>query len=351
MKALQNIDRIQISSTVLKTILTIYEKKGASFYHDSVLKKDADAFKRKNVEDNLFALYKMLEFDVTDARLSALVKKDLTPKNKTEQRMQNIKRVIELIHEHEDIELTITEFSDLAKLLSKSLDQNQYNTTVIEGEALLNQKKISKREDLEALLELTNKLIKKQDVPVTHLIANFYVDFINLAIFKYDNDLIGLFMAYALLTEHFKALYYVPFFSYFLQYYQAFKQAEVAASYYWNSGYAQTEFLTQILLDVLILCYEDIEKRVHTYQFEVKLNKTDSIENTIYKLPELFSKEDVRIKHPTVSNATIDRTLARLRDEGKIRPLGKGRATKWQQLIEKQPYTKMKQLSLFGDDL
>lgn len=351
MKALHNISRIQISNNVLKMILALYEKKGASFYHDSVLKKDAEAFKRKNIEENLVALYKMLQFDVTDARLSSLVKKELSPKNKTEQRMQNIKRVIELIHEHEDIELTISEFSDLTKLLSRNLDLNQYNMTVIEGEALLNQKKISKREDLESLLDLTNKLIKKKDIPVTHLIANFYVDFMNLNIFKHDNDLIGLFMVYAMLTEHFKALLYVPFFSYFHQYYQAFKQAEIAASYYWNNGYAQTEFLTQILLDVLNICYEEIDKRVHTYQFEVKLNKTDSIENTIYKLPELFSKDDVRLKHPTVSNATIDRTLARLRDEGKIRPLGKGRSTKWQQLIEKQPFTKIKQLSLFGDDL
>lgn len=351
MKALNNIHRIQISNTVLKMILSLYEKKGASFYHDNVLKKDAEAFKRKNIEENLVSLYKMLQFDVTDARLNALVKKDVNPKNKNEQRMLNIKRIIELIHEHVDIELTITEFSDLAKLLSKNIEQNQYNMTIVEGEALLNQKKISKREDLETLLELTNKVIKRKEIPVTHIIANFYIDFMNLSIFKNDNDLIGLFIMYAMLTEHFKALHYVPFFSYFHQFYQAFKQAEIAASYYWSNGYAQTEFLTQILLDVLNLCYEDMDKMIHTYQFEVRLNKTDSIENTIYKLPELFSKDDVRLKHPTVSNATIDRTLARLRDEGKIRPLGKGRSTKWQQLIEKQPYTKIKQLSLFGDEL
>ena len=351
MKALNNIHRIQISNNVLKMILSLYEKKGASFYHDNVLKKDAEAFKRKNIEENLVSLYKMLQFDVTDARLNALVKKDVSPKNKNEQRMLNIKRIIELIHEHADIELTITEFSDLAKLLSKHIEQNQYNMTIVEGEALLNQKKISKREDLESLLELTNKVIKRKEIPVTHIIANFYIDFMNLSIFKYDNDLIGLFMMYAMLTEHFKALHYVPFFSYFHQFFQAFKQAEIAASYYWSNGYAQTEFLTQILLDVLNLCYEDMDNMIHTYQFEVRLNKTDSIENTIYKLPELFSKDDVRLKHPTVSNATIDRTLARLRDEGKIRPLGKGRSTKWQQLIEKQPYTKIKQLSLFGDEL
>jgi hypothetical protein len=34
-----------------------------------------------------------------------------------------------------------------------------------------------------------------------------------------------------------------------------------------------------------------------------------------------------------------------------IRPLGKGRTTKWQLLVEKTVYTTMKQLSLFGDEL
>jgi len=48
MKALHNISRIQISNNVLKMILALYEKKGASFYHDSVLKKDQYAQMKKH---------------------------------------------------------------------------------------------------------------------------------------------------------------------------------------------------------------------------------------------------------------------------------------------------------------
>ena len=134
------------------------------------------------------------------------------------------------------------------------------------------------------------------------------------------------------------------------QYNEAFKQAEIAASYYWSNGYAQTEFLTQIIIDILGKSYNEIETLAHTYKFEIKLNKTDSIENTIYKLPEIFRKNDLRKNHPTVSNATNDRTLARLRDEGKIRPLGKGRSSRWQQLIERKELNRVKQLSLFEEE-
>ena len=351
MHALKHLERIQVSHPVMLRLLHLYEQKGTSYFYDQILKKDQASFEKNAIEDNVACLFKYFGLELTDARLQSMIKKDLSPKNKTEQRMLNIKKAVLLIHESEQFDLLANEFADLAKLLSNQLDKNSFEMTTIEGEALLNQKKISHREHLDTLIELTNKLIKKKSFPLPHLFANFYVDFMSLRIFKFDNDVIGLLMLYTLLLQHFKALKYVSFFKHFLSFKEAFKQAEVAASYYWQSGYAQTEFLTQILLDVLKLCYDDIETMTHTYQFEIKLNKTDSIENTILKLPEIFKKEDIRQKHPTVSDATIDRTLARLRDDGMIRPLGKGRTTKWQLLVETSVYSTMKQLSLFGDEL
>ena len=351
MHAINHLERIQVSHPVMLRLLHLYDQKGKAYYYDHILKKDQVSFEKNAIEDNIECMFKYFGLELTDARLQSMVKKDLTPKNKTEQRMLNIKKAMYLIHESQQFELISSEFSDLAKLLTHQLDKNSFEMTTIEGEALLNQKKISHREHLETLIELTNKLIKKQAFPLPHLFANFYVDFMNLKVFKFDNDVIGLLMLYALLLHHFKALKYVSFFKHFLAFKEAFKQAEVAASYYWQSGFAQTEFLTQIILDVLKLCYDDIETLTHTYQFEIKLNKTDSIENTVLKLPEIFKKEDIRQKHPTVSDATIDRTLARMRDEGLIRPLGKGRTTKWQQLVVKDAHQTMKQLSLFGDEL
>lgn len=350
MKALNNIERIQISNSVLISLMNLYEEKGKTFYYDNLFKKDKEAFFKKAFEENLECLYKMLAFEVTESRMQSIIKKEITAKNKTEIRMQNIKRALNAIHKSENFELEMSEFSDLSKMLLKDLDKNQFNMTIIEGEKLLNQRKISKRDDLEELLILLKLNLKKPKLPLTHIIINFYVDFINLKIFKKDNSLIGLMMMYGLILNNFKSLHYVSFFKYFLQYNEAFKQAEIAASYYWSNGYAQTEFLTQIIIDILGKSYNEIETLAHTYKFEIKLNKTDSIENTIYKLPEIFRKNDLRKNHPTVSNATIDRTLARLRDEGKIRPLGKGRSSKWQQLIERKELNRVKQLSLFEEE-
>ena len=42
-----------------------------------------------------------------------------------------------------------------------------------------------------------------------------------------------------------------------------------------------------------------------------------------------FTKEDIRLQNPYVSESTINRALISLRDSGYIEPLGKGRSAKW----------------------
>ena len=88
---------------------------------------------------------------------------------------------------------------------------------------------------------------------------------------------------------------------------------------------------------------------VKDYKFDSNLNKSDNIENTIYKLPnQIFTKDDIRLRHPYTSLSTINRTLQRLRDENIIRPTGVGRSAGWIRLVERDKFqTDFKQLDLF----
>ena len=73
--------------------------------------------------------------------------------------------------------------------------------------------------------------------------------------------------------------------------------------------------------------------------------KSDNVESTIYKLPEFFTKDDVRRANPNVSDATINRILNKLRDDGVIMPLGTGRSAKWR----KNPDNEVPLSRYFGD--
>jgi hypothetical protein len=214
---------------------------------------------------------------------------------------------------------------------------------------MLKVKKSSKKYDLEKLMALFEKHVKGKKFELTQLITNFYVDFMNMNILTKNQELVALILLYALIAKDFSVFKYVSFFKYFHKEYEGWKSGVITASYYWSSGYAQTDMLSRILLQILISAYEEVDGMAHEYVFEKELNKSNNIENSILKLDEIFSKEDLRKRHPNVSDATIDRTLKRLKDEDKIRPLGKGRSSKWQRIISGNRKFGIEQLSLFND--
>ncbi len=350
MKALSNMDRIQMHQDVMMLMLSLYESKGKSFYYDDLFQRDSHAFEKKTMEHNLIALAHLLNLDMTDARIRLFAKKPMSPRTKDEYFLANLKQALNQLHKHpENFELLINEVGNLIKQLSKNTEAIQFVTYDKEEEGMLKVKKASKKDDLEKLMMLFDKQLKTGKYELTQLITNFYVDFINMNITTSQQELVGIIILYALIAKDFSVFKYVSFFKYFKKEYEGWKSGVITASYYWSSGFAQTDMLARILLQILISAYEEVDRMAHEYVFEKELNKSNNIENSILKLDEIFSKEDLRKRHPNVSDATIDRTLKRLKDEDKIRPLGKGRSSKWQRIVSGNRKFGVEQLSLFND--
>jgi hypothetical protein len=274
----------------------------------------------------------------------------MSPRTKDEYFLANLKQALNQLHKHpENFELLVNEVGNLIKQLSKNTEAIQFVTYDKEEEGMLKVKKASKKDDLEKLMMLFDKQLKTGKYELTQLITNFYVDFINMNITTSQQELVGIIILYALIAKDFSVFKYVSFFKYFKKEYEGWKSGVITASYYWSSGFAQTDMLARILLQILISAYEEVDRMAHEYVFEKELNKSNNIENSILKLDEIFSKEDLRKRHPNVSDATIDRTLKRLKDEDKIRPLGKGRSSKWQRIVSGNRKFGVEQLSLFND--
>lgn len=351
MKALGNMERIQTHQDVMMLLLSLYESKGKSFYYADLFQRDIHAFEKKTMEQNLMAIANYLELDMTEARIKLFAKKPMSPRTKDEYRLSNIKSALHLLQKNPDhFELLVNEVGNLMKMLSKNSDPITFNTYDKDEEGVLKQKRLSKKDDLEKLIILFDKQLRTNKFELTQLITNFYVDFLNMNIVQDHADLIAIILLYSLLLKDFSVFTYVSFFKYFVKEKEGWKSGFITASYYWSSGYAQTDMLSRMLLQILIKAYEDIDKIAHEYAFEKELNKSNNIENSILKLDDIFSKEDLRKRHPNVSDATIDRTLKRLKDEDKIRPLGKGRSSKWQRIVSGHKKFGIEQLSLFNDE-
>ena len=350
MKALENIERIQFNNETLLQLLPLYECKGKEFYYKDLFQRDSLAFEKKTIEMDVIALAKILNLDVSESRIKQWGKKALTPKNKDEELLKNLKTSLVRLQELMDnFELYPNEVYDLAKIIAKGITTPSYQTYNVQGTGILAKSK-SKFDDLEALIKLFNQLKNSKKYELIQLISNFYIDFYNMEIFVSQNEYVGLILLYTLIATNFRVFKYVSFFTYFLEKKEAIRTAEVQSTYYWNEGFSQTETLFRILLIILNSSYQEVERIAHEYEFEKTLNKSNNIENTISKLPSIFTKEDIRKQHPTISDTTIDRTLKRLRDEKKITPLGKGRTSRWQRVNEEDEVIRgMKQMTMFGE--
>ncbi|VEU80858.1 hypothetical protein [Haploplasma axanthum] len=349
MKALANINRLQVRNETLMLLLDLYESKGKTFYYDDLFSKEIDAFTNNTLEKDVTELVKILKIDLTEARIKLCSKRDFVPKNKDEQLLLNVKRIVDRIQKsYNSFELITNEAQELSKMLGK--DHTSINWTknkIDEGGLLASNKFRLTREDLEQLIVQYKKLVKEKKYELTTLITNFYVDFINMKIFDNYNELIALMLLYTMLFQTFPIFKYVSFFHYFAKYQEPWQYALNQANYNWASQFSQTDNLTEIVYKILMDSYNEIDEIAHQYEFERNLNKSDNLENTILKFKRLFSKEDLREAHPTVSDSTINRTLQRLRDERKIMPIGSGRSSKWQVLVDQEK--DFSQISIFDE--
>lgn len=353
MKSLSNIERFQVSPDLVMDLISLYQYKGKDFFYEDVMASDMDYIVKQTIERESFFLAKRMKLDVSENRTKLIIKKDAHPKTKDEQILFNLKEVFKVVQlKANSFELTSNEIQAMARKIFANVKEINFNSTIEEVQVnlLREKRRVSKRQSLEDLEDLYLKLLNKGTVELTQLITNFYVDFINMDIFSSDNDLIGLVLLYVLLfRERFNLFRYVSFFELLQQKEEQFQQAVLTANFNWADGFSQSTNLNRIIISMMLTGYNKIENMVRDYQFDLHLNKSDNIENTISRLGDIFTKDEIRAKHPYVSDSTINRTLQRLRDENKIRPNGVGRSATWIRLINPERFNTddYRQMELF----
>lgn len=337
MKSLENVDRTSLSTDLIMDMLKLYQFKGKDFYYAEALKSRTTQMVNYTIERDSFYTEKLLDFEISDYRLRMLIKKHSPGKNSQETVVANIVESFAMIQDKIDtFDLITNEIFSLGRFIFGSkkfkFKTDVYNDT----STLFNEKKRkSRRMILEQLLETYNKKLKEDKYETTLLITNFYVDFINLEIFDTRNDIIGLYILYLLLFRAgFKVFKYVSFFQLVYENKAEFDEAIAKACYDWKDGYAVTGPLNKVIVKLMLQGYYKIETELRNVDFDKKVKKTNDIEATILRLPQIFTKEMIRDKQSYVSDSTINRTLKRLSEEGKVRANGVGRSAKWIRLVE-----------------
>ncbi|PAT01207.1 hypothetical protein CI105_07605, partial [Candidatus Izimaplasma bacterium ZiA1] len=274
--------------------------------------------------------------------------------NKTEQFIVNLKQAIIKIHlETDTFELFTNEIYDLYRFLYKNvLSDSKLQFRKMENKkknrTFLSSKYVNKREELEDLIKEFKNVIDSSTYESSFVILNFYIDLINIKPFVEMNDEIALVVLYILLLANgYESYYFVSFMQLLHENKDTFKKIVLTASFNWEEGFAQLLPLHRFFNKLSLKSFEILNEIIRDYNFDKQLNKSNNIENTINKLDEIFTKDEIRIQHPFISDSTINRTLKRMRDDDLIRPLGKGRGAKWIKLYKRENKNKFfEQLNL-----
>lgn len=351
MECLSNMDRIQITNTLMMQLFDLYENKGKALYYKDFFQRDDEVMAKQTIEDDVYALGEFLELKITPNRLRLLssTKRNYVAKNKDETLLLNIKNVLNKIQSSaQNFSLSFNGAYELATVLFRNYENVRYKklrpTT---GKTNKEFHEMSSQGQLEMLIDLYNKVrrSKKHEIVVT--IINFFVDFIKIEPFSNYNKEIGLMLVYTILAREFKVLRYESFFKELNNHKEKFDQALVQAYFDWEQGFSQTDPLVRVFVDVIQELNVKVKEKEHAYEFELGMNKTDSVVYIILHGPAIFSKKEIREKLPLVSDSTINKSLQNLKKEGVIRPLGKGRNSQWQRLVEPSTKFSPEQLTLF----
>lgn len=336
MKCLNNIYRTQIPNDIITNYIKLYKSIGNNHYNHKTLESDNQVMVRQTVASDVHFFAQLFGLKVSDGRIKSLIYKGVLPKNKDEKLIINLNQAFTKIHkETSTFELLTNEIFDMLKFIYKDVvneSKLQFNKMekTTKRVSLLSSKFTSKREVLDELIKSFNEIKAENQYEISFVISNFYIDFVKSEIFATKNEEVALILLYVLLlTNGYEVFEYISFFETIYQNTEEFKKVVMASSFNWEEGFASTLQLHRFILNVALLSYDHVNSLIRDYEFDSNLNKSNNVENTINKLEDVFSKDDIRNIHPYISDSTINRTLKRLRDEDKIRPLGKGRSAKW----------------------
>lgn len=337
MSTVLNIEHLIIPNDVIVSLASIYRYIGQNSFFTETVRGDLNRVVDQTIQRDAFFLARILKLNISDTRTRLIITKDSKPRTKEETTLSNIKKALEKIqYNYKAYRHQSNDLLDLANFLYSHYHEVKFVLMPSERKSVLkSQASRSKRLVLDEINTVIETAIEKQSFDIITLCLNFFIDFYNIAPLTNHNETIALFLLYLLLLKaDLEAFRFISFFEILVEHYKEFETEVKHASINWKEGLAQTMGFVRFMLNIILKGYQKAHEVIKDYKFDINLNKGYNIENTINKLPEIFSKDEIRLIHPYVSESTINRALIKMRDEGQIKPLGKGRSAKWIRIIK-----------------
>lgn len=324
MSCIENVNRYIVPNDVITLLTKVYKFIGKNEIYKEIAKGDMNKIVEQTIQRDAFFLGKIINLSLTDTRLRLIIIKNSAPRNREENVLYNMVEILTDLQEN------------YLKYDFQSNDQLNMINYVYQSQNIKYDLKeqINNRSKRLFLDDLTEEVYdNKYDIEDIILYLNYFIDLSNIKPFTANNLTSSLMTLYLLmLKSELDVFRYVSFFEMIYNNLGEFNDRLLDVSYNWKEGISQPTSFIRFMITLILEAYEKAEKIIYEYKIDQNLSKGDNIENTILKLPAIFTKDQIRAVHPYVSESTINRALQKLRDENKIKPLGKGRSAKWRRI-------------------
>ncbi len=300
------INRVQLAS-----LMEVYENKGKVSEQIGDLKKvKKTLFHNRIVGDSLFIVQFITNKVISEFRAKQLITNKAKPNNNSEIIFLNAYKAFNGI-EKGKIRINNSFLFDFINRILFGVDSVEYTTVEVNKQKSHTLK--SKRLLFEEVLtELTEKLGEKEYENVW-LLYDFYNVVLTLNPYdKYNELLAHLAILFKLIETGHEYFMYISYFE---------------SMYRISAGFINMNY--DFLIRTVNSALESWQKTHKLYINEQDNSKLQNVIETIGSLPSIFSKDDIRAKHPFVSDTTINRALKSMREDKKIYPFTKGRNSKW----------------------
>lgn len=277
-----------------------------------------------------------------DTRLNELMKKKSEPRNRNEEEIAGYRHVLDIVHEN----YGYIEFkkNDILTLHNQLYSYSYVNyrgrfktmdNTIMEIDSMGKQKvrfqPVSSFETeryMEEMFRAYEDAIKI-NIPPLLLIPTVIHDFLCIHPFDDGNGRMSRILTLLLLYK----------FGYFVGRYISIEMLieETKSSYYdelqkssknWHEGKNDELPFIRYMIGILLKAYRECDERFRLIGRE-KLSSSTRVFDMLTKSLLPLSKKDLMTLCPDLSQRTVERALKELQDNGKIKSIGKGRATQY----------------------
>lgn len=279
---------------------------------------------------------------VTESRLHTIMSKTSDPADRSEAEIAGYRDVMDLIHASApDIPINPNILLQLHKELYKFVPieggkwknvDNEISETFPDGTRRTRFIPVSAFETpaaVQALCDSLKERRQQEDVDPLILTSYFVLDFLSIHPFNDGNGRMARLLTLLMLYQSgFEVGRYISLEKIIEERKEDYYESLRLSSIHWHDNRQNPFHWINYLLSVILAAYKELESRVGLVTTGSQ-NKTVRIRRFVEGRISPFTKTDVRNACPDISEATINRVLRELRDEGVIASSGLGRSAKW----------------------